>query len=176
MRFDSEIEGSPKRGLVLAPLYGGLLCAAFLTSDIPELPNAPLEQRQKQKEPKADRIRVADFPFESAEYLQEDPCDNQTNTFVTGPLVQPTLPQQLPSQQQPAPLQGPLSQRRAALDAQRALPVIGEFVSRNGEFTTTAKNNAGVDFHLADSSWDVSSLYDGDMSGVGDECDTRSSS
>jgi hypothetical protein len=39
-----------------------------------------------------------------------------------------------------------------------------------------AKNNASVDFHLADSSWDVSSLYDGDMSGVGDECDTRSNS
>lgn len=121
MRFDSEIEGFPKRGLVLAPLHEGLLCAAFLSSDIPELPNAPLEQRQKQKELKADCIRVADFPFESAEYLQEDPCDNQTNPFVTGPLVQPTLSQQLPSQQQPAPVQEPLSQRRAALDAQHAL-------------------------------------------------------
>jgi hypothetical protein len=127
-----------------------------------------LEQRQKQKELKADRIRVADFPFEGAEYLQEDPCDNQTNAFVTGPLVQPTLPQQFPSQQPPAPVQGPLSQRRAALHA-----LIGEFVSRNAELMTTAKNNASVDFHLADSSWDVSSLYDGDMSGVGDECDIR---
>ena len=168
MRFDSEIEGSPKRGLVLAPLHEGLLCAVFLSSDIPELPNAPLEQRQKQKELKADCIRVADFPFESTEYLQEDPCNDQTNAFVAGPRVQPILPQQFPSQRPPVPVEGPLSQRRAALDAQHAL--IGEFVSRNGVFTTTAKNNASVDFHLADSSWDVSS------GGVGDECDTSSNS
>ena len=43
-------EGSPKRGLVLAPLHGALLCAAFLTSDIPELPTAPMQQPQAQQD------------------------------------------------------------------------------------------------------------------------------
>jgi len=201
-----EVEGSRKRGLVLAPHHdGGLLCAAFLTSDIPELPKPPLEQPQQEKELKAGCTHAIDIPFETQEYLQGD---NQTNVFVTGPLVQPTLPQQFPSQQRqarvrrplpqpparvrrplpqpqacaqgllsqpPAYVQGPLSQPpvqqgelSASLDAQHAL--IGELVSGNGELTTTAENNASVDFHLADSSWetwDVSSFYDRDMSRVG---------
>jgi len=69
VRFDSEIEGPPKRGLVLAPLHGGLFCAAFLTSDIPELPKPPLEQPQEQKEPKADCTHAAEISFEDPEYL-----------------------------------------------------------------------------------------------------------
>ena len=35
----------------MAPLHGALLCAAFLTSDMPELPMAPLQQpRPRQDE------------------------------------------------------------------------------------------------------------------------------
>jgi hypothetical protein len=44
VRWGIREEGSPGRGLVLAPLHGALLCAAFLTSDMPELPMAPLQQ------------------------------------------------------------------------------------------------------------------------------------
>jgi hypothetical protein len=44
VRWEIREEGSPGRGLVLAPLHGALLCAAFLTSDMPELPMAPLQQ------------------------------------------------------------------------------------------------------------------------------------
>ena len=163
-----EIEGSPKRGLVLAPLHGGLFCAAFLTSDIPELPQAPVEQPQQQKELRVGCTHAPGISFENAEYLQGDPCDNQTNAFVTGPLVRLTLPQQFVSQQPQACVQGPLPQPlvymqgplsqpqvqegkpRASLDAQHAL--IGEFVSGNGELATTAVNNMSIDFYLADSS------------------------
>lgn len=43
-------EAGSKRGLVLAPLHGALLCAAFLTSDIPKLPMAPLQQPQDRQD------------------------------------------------------------------------------------------------------------------------------
>ena len=49
MRWETREEGS-KRGLVLAPLHGALLCAAFLTSDIPKLPMAPLQQPQARQD------------------------------------------------------------------------------------------------------------------------------
>jgi len=214
-RLDSEIEGPPKRGLVLAPLHGGLLCATFLTSDIPELPQAPLEQPQELKELKADCTHAADISFENLEYLRGDPCDNQANAFAPGPLAQPTLPQQFSSQQPPvcphepipqlpariqgpipqppAHVQGPLAQSQACvqeplpqspvyvqgplsqlqaqhgelhvtLDAQHVL--IGELVSGNGEPATTIETNPNVDFQLIESSWDVRSLYDGDMDAV----------
>ena len=211
-----ETEGSSRRGLVLAPLGGDLLCAAFLASDIPELPKAPLEQPQEQKELKADCTHAADISFKNLEYLQGDPCNNQANVFVPGPLGQSTLPQQFPSRQpqvcvqgpipqlparvegpivqRPAPVQGPLwlpqpqarvqgpppqppayvqgppsqpkaqqGEQRATLDAQHVL--IGELVSGNDELATTVENNANVDFHPIDSSWEVS-LYDGDMDAV----------
>ena len=108
--MDSETEGPPKRGLVLAPLHGGLLCATFLTSDIPELPKALLEQPQEQKEPKAGCTHAADISFKNLEYLQGDPCDNQVNVFVPGPLAQSTLPQQFPSQQPQVCAHGPIPQ------------------------------------------------------------------
>jgi len=106
--LDPEIEGSPKRGLVLAPLHGGLLCAAFLKSNIPELPEAPSEQLQQQKELKAGCTHAADIPFENAEY----PCDNRMNVFV-GPLAQSTLSQQFPSQQPQVCVRGTIPQPRA---------------------------------------------------------------
>ena len=103
-----EVEGSQERGLVLAPCHdGGLLCAAFLTFDIPEFPKPPLEQPRQEKELKADCTRAIDIPFQTPEYSQGD---NQTNVFVAGPLVQPTLPQQFPSQQRQARLRRPLPQ------------------------------------------------------------------
>ena len=49
VRWETREEGS-KRGLVLAPLHGALLCAAFLTSDIPKLPTAPLQQPQARQD------------------------------------------------------------------------------------------------------------------------------
>ena len=102
-----ETEGSSKRGLILAPLHGGLLCAAFLTFDIPELPvKAPSEPPQQQKELKVDCTHVADIPLETA-----NPCDNQTNVFVGSP-AQSTLPQQFPSQQPQVCVQGPVPQPR----------------------------------------------------------------
>ena len=61
--------------------------------------------------------------------------------------------------------QGQQGKRRASLDAQRVL--VGGLVSGNGELATTAEDHANVDFNLADSSWDVSNLYDGDMHAVG---------
>ena len=107
-----ETGSSPKRGLVLAPLFGSLFCAAFLSSDIPELPNSPLEQQQQQKDPNADCTHTAEIPlvFENTDYLQGDRCDNQTNVFIAEPLTQSTLPQQFPSQQSQVCAQGPMSQ------------------------------------------------------------------
>ena len=119
-----EIEGSPKRGLVLAPLHGGLLCAAFLTSDIPELPSAPLEQPQQDKEPKADCTHAADIPFDNLEYLQGDPRDNQTNLFVAEPLAQSALPQQFLSQQPQICVRGPLPQPQARVQGPQPQPQV----------------------------------------------------
>jgi len=138
VRLDSEIGGSPKRGLVLAPLLEGLLCAAFLTSDIPELPMAPLEQPQEQKELKAGCTHGADIPFENAEYpsVQGPIPQPQPYAYVQGPLPQPQTYVQGPL---PHP-QAQQGERRASLDVQHVLS--GELVSGNGELATTAEKAA----------------------------------
>jgi hypothetical protein len=57
-RWEIETEGTPKAGLVLVPLNGDLLCAAFPNSDIPELPKAWLQQLQEEAETELQ----ADYP------------------------------------------------------------------------------------------------------------------
>jgi len=167
VRLDSEIGGSPKRGLVPAPLLEGLLCAAFLTSDIPELLKAPLEQPQQQ-ELKAGCIHAADIPFENAEYWQGAPTISRrmpsllcrwfnrrsrnnshrsSRRFAYEDCSHSRRLAYKDRCQQPQVQQG---ERRASLDAQHV--VIGELVSGNGELATTAENNADVGFHLTDSS------------------------
>jgi len=47
VRWETETEGAPKAGLVLVPLNGDLLCAAFPASDVPELPKPWLQQLQE---------------------------------------------------------------------------------------------------------------------------------
>jgi hypothetical protein len=73
-RWEIRGERSFKPGLVLAPLNRDLLCVAFPTSHMPELPRHGLRnpQQETDSELQADRVLPASVPFEDAEFLGND--------------------------------------------------------------------------------------------------------